>query len=165
MNRSVVTLLLVLLIQCAMIGAVYWPQQSTVQQPTHYGLVTLDPANIDHIRIEDEYDNETLLVKTGEQWLLPELEGLPANPAKVVELLASITAQDNSWPIAQSTTARQRFQVADYHFQRSISLGGGANNWLLSTWERHQVSAKYMHAKRAQMRFTASTLMPLTHPG
>lgn len=125
MNRSVVTLLLVLLIQCAMIGAVYWPQQSTVQQPTHYGLVTLDPANIDHIRIEDEYDNETLLVKTGEQWLLPELEGLPANPAKVVELLASITAQDNSWPIAHSTTARQRFQVADYHFQRSISLGGG----------------------------------------
>ena len=147
MNRSVVTLLLVLLIQCGIIGAVYWPQQGPMQQPTSYGLVTLDPASIDHIRIEDEYDNETLLVKTGEQWLLPELEGLPANPAKVVELLASITAQDNSWPIAQSTTARQRFQVADYHFQRSVSLGG-AGKQLATIYLGTSPGFRKVHARK-----------------
>ena len=147
MNRSVVTLLLVLLIQCGIIGAVYWPQQGPMQQPTSYGLVTLDPASIDHIRIEDEYDNEALLVKTGEQWVLPELEGLPADAAKVVELLASITAQDNSWPIAQSTAARQRFQVADYHFQRSVSLGG-AGKQLATIYLGTSPGFRKVHARK-----------------
>jgi hypothetical protein len=123
-NRSVVSLLLVLVIQCGIIAAVYWPQHGLMQQSVAHGLLTLDPTRIDQIRVEDEYNNETLLVKTGEQWLLPELENLPADPVKVAALLASMTAQNNTWPIAQTTTARQRFQVADYRFQRSVALGG-----------------------------------------
>jgi len=146
-NRSVVTLLLVLLIQCGIIGAVYWPQQGPVQQPTSPGLVTFDPAIIDQIRIEDEYNNETLLAKAGERWLLPELEGLPADPAKVAELLASITAQDDSWPIAQSTAARQRFQVADYHFQRSVSLGS-ADKQLATIYLGTSPGFRKVHARK-----------------
>ncbi len=147
MNRSVVSLLLVLVIQCGIIAAVYWPQHGLIQQSVAHGLLTLDPTSIDQIRVGDEYNNETLLVKSGEQWLLPELENLPADPAKVAALLASVTAQNNTWPIAQSSTARQRFQVADYHFQRSVSLGG-AGKKLATVYLGTSPGFRKVHARK-----------------
>ena len=122
MNRSVTSLLLIFLIQCGIITAVYWPDQALLKQPTHQQLLSLSPQNIDEVRIGDEYDNEAVLKKIGEHWVLPELENLPADSHKVDKLLAAITDQDTGWPIAQSVAARQRFQVADYHYQRSLTL-------------------------------------------
>ena len=122
MTRSVTSLLLILLIQCGIITAVYWPDQALLEQPTHRHLLSLSPQDIDEVRIGDEYDNEAVLQKIGGHWVLPELEHLPADPHKINKLLAAITDQDNGWPIAQSVAARQRFQVADYHYQRSLAL-------------------------------------------
>lgn len=121
MNRTIASLLIVLLIQAGIIAAVYWTEQDSGQQAVAQALAPFAMESIDQVQIVDEYDNETILKKAGDHWILPTLANLPANPGMVQKLLQGISAQNN-WPIAQSTVARQRFQVADYHFQRSLTL-------------------------------------------
>jgi len=111
----------VLLIQAGIVAAVYWPQEDSGQQALAQSLAPFDTDSIDQVHIVDEYDNEAVLQKAGDRWLLPALANLAANPEKVSQLLQGISRQD-SWPIAHSVVARQRFQVADYHFRRSLTL-------------------------------------------
>jgi len=121
-NRPITALLLVFLVQCGIVATVYWPQQDMLQAPLQQPLVPQNTGIIDEIRIGDEYDNETTLTKVGGHWFISDLENLPANSDKVDTLLERITGPDNGWPIAQSVVARQRFQVADYHYQRSLGF-------------------------------------------
>jgi len=121
-NRPITALLLVFLVQCGIVATVYWPQQDMLQAPLQQPLVPQDTGIIDEIRIGDEYDNETTLTKVGGHWFISDLENLPANSDKVDTLLERITGPDNGWPIAQSVVARQRFQVADYRYQRSLGF-------------------------------------------
>ncbi|MEZ5502158.1 MAG: DUF4340 domain-containing protein [Halioglobus sp.] len=125
MSRSVSVLLLVLLIQCALVAVVFWPEQVPAGASELQSLAPFSDAEVDELRIGDEYDNEALLVRSGKQWLLPDLENLPADPARVENLLRGITATPGSWPIAHSPAARQRFQVADYYYQRRLVLLSG----------------------------------------
>lgn len=124
MKRALASLLLVLLIQCALIVTVYW---SGAQQ-RESALEAMAPFDLDRVNelyVGDEFDNETALRKIGERWFLPELEGLPADTAMVERLLEAITESAGSWPVADSVAARQRFRVASYHYRRRISLFGG----------------------------------------
>jgi hypothetical protein len=119
-NRWVVTLLLVLLIQFGIVAAVFWPHITTPAVDEPLSLAGFLDDSIDEIRIGDDYDNETVLVKTGGQWLLGNLEGLPADPDKVGALLTQLGDKTQNWPVAHSAAARQRFQVADYLYQRRL---------------------------------------------
>jgi hypothetical protein len=121
-NRWITALSLVLLIQCGIVAAVFWPQQSTQQQSASQTFAPFPVNAIDELHISDEFDNEAVLVRSGEQWLLPDLENLPADANRVDALLHDLTTQSGIWPIAQSSTARQRFQVADYYYQKRLTL-------------------------------------------
>jgi hypothetical protein len=121
-KRSVRVLLLTLLVQCGIIAAVFWSQQVPVSTTTEPALAPFSVDAIDELRIGDEFDNETVLARSGKRWLLPDLENLPADPARVDALLQGITGQTGNWPIARSPAARQRFQVADYLYQKSLTL-------------------------------------------
>lgn len=122
MNRVIAPLLLVLVIQCFMVAAVYWPAPVGEGQTPMQRLATTSPEQVDEIRIGDEYDNEAVLQRAGERWLLPVLDGLPADNARVAQMLQGILPEDATWPVADSAAARQRFQVADYLYQRRITL-------------------------------------------
>lgn len=89
---------------------------------TEQALAPFSDSAIDEVRIGDEFDNEVILVRSGKQWLLPELQHVPADPAKVDALLHSIIHQAGSWPIARSPAAQQRFQVAEYYYQKRVTL-------------------------------------------
>lgn len=132
MNRVVVSLLLILLIQCAMVITVYWPQTGATDKSPAESMAPFSRDLVDEIYVGDEYDNETLLHKVGDHWLLPELEGLPANTEMVNQLLDGIISAGNNWPVAESVAARQRFQVASYYYQRRIKLLG--DHQLLGTF-------------------------------
>jgi Domain of unknown function (DUF4340) len=121
-KRAVTALLLVLLIQCGITAAIFWPRQVPVNASTEQTLAPFSDNSIDEVHIGDEFDNEVVLVRSGKQWLLPELENLPADPAKVDTLLQSIIHQTGSWPIARSPASHQRFQVADYYYQKRLTL-------------------------------------------
>lgn len=136
MKRSVTVLLLALLIQCGIVAVVFYPRQVPVNAPTEQALAPFSNDAIDELRIGDEYDNETVLKKSGTQWLLADLENLPADPVKVDTLLQSINSKTASWPIARSPAARQRFQVADHFYQKRLTLlsdGGRLDTIYLGT--------------------------------
>lgn len=121
MKRNLVSLLLTLLIQAGLIGAVYWPgDEAGYAPPAPMMPFALD--RVDTIIVGDEFDNETALAKVGDLWLLPELENLPADVAMVDKLLTALGASEGHWPVANSVAARQRFRVASYHYRRRISL-------------------------------------------
>lgn len=120
MNRTTTILAVLLLIQGALAAAVYWPRVATTDRTQAEPLAPFDRDLVDEIYIGDEYDNETVLLKSGDRWLLPELENLPADTAMVDRLLSATTDGKTGWPIADSIAARQRFQVASYYYRRRI---------------------------------------------
>ena len=125
MNRWVNALVLILVIQCVLVAAFYWPAQPTMPAPQQeHRLASFDAGMVDAIRIDDEFANEAVLTRSGEHWLLAYLEDLPANGSKVEQLLVAISEQGHDWPVAHTSAARQRFQVADYYFQRRLTLLG-----------------------------------------
>jgi hypothetical protein len=121
-NRAIIPLLLVLLIQGAMVAVVYWPERLLELEPDQQYFATSSGGDVDEIRIGDEFDNEAVLQRAGDRWLLPELAGLPADNGKVASLLEGILPADPGWPVADSAAARQRFQVAAYRYQRRLTL-------------------------------------------
>jgi hypothetical protein len=121
-KRLVGVLLLALLIQCGITAILFWPDQRAVNRPTNPTLTSFSSDEIDEIRIGDDFDNEVVLIRSSEQWLLPGLGDLPADSDKVRSLLQRISGEQGAWPIANSSAARQRFQVADYYYQRRLTL-------------------------------------------
>ncbi|MCB1704218.1 MAG: DUF4340 domain-containing protein [Halioglobus sp.] len=125
MKHWIPALIVVLVIQCAIVATVFWPQPASRQQDARQAFAAFPIDAIDELHIGDEFDNEVVLVRSGEQWLLPDLEDLPADASRVDALLKSLTTQSGSWPVADSPAARQRFQVADYYYQKRLSLLSG----------------------------------------
>ena len=121
MNRIIGSLLLILALQCALVLAVFWPSLESQRTPRE-SLAPLPLERVDVIHVGDEFDNETVLSRAGEHWILPELDNLPADGAMVGKLLEAIAAGDGAWPVADSVAARQRFRVASYHYRRRIQL-------------------------------------------
>lgn len=147
MKRAIPTLLLILLIQLALVAVVYWPRVITGDDvgPVEQAI---DPGQVNELRIADEHGGEARLVKSGGRWHLPALHNLPADPDKVANLLDSLLSKDDSWPVARSAAARQRFQVADYLFQRHIRLLGDGKE-LRSVYLGNSPGFRKVHARIA----------------
>ena len=125
MRNAIPSLLLILVIQLILIAVVYWPRVANDEITADASAVKFDPAEVTKLGIRDDLDGEAQLARVGERWLLPALHNLPADPEKVATLLDGLLSANDSWPVAHSSPARQRFQVADYLFQRRITLSFG----------------------------------------
>lgn len=124
MNKSIRSLLAILVIQIAMTIAVLLPASDIMDARAKEPLFPFDQRSIDEIYVEDDEGNETVLLKMAGQWILPDLSGLPVKLDRVEALIGSISDSEGQWPVATSAASRQRFQVAAYHFQRRITLIG-----------------------------------------
>ena len=102
----------------------YWPRPDAGKLDQADALLPFDPALVRELQIGDQFDNETVLQRAGERWLLPDMEGLPADGEKIEQLLASLADSDQDWPVANTPAASQRFQVASYHYQRRLTFIG-----------------------------------------
>ena len=122
MNRTGVILGMLLLAQLFLTVLVYRQDNPGAGSTGNQALVSRGAYVIDELRVEDGSGSSVLLRRTGEQWQLPRLSGLPANPEKVEKVLKSLTDEDPGWTVAHTLAARQRFQVADYHFRRKVTL-------------------------------------------
>lgn len=124
MNKQIGSLLVILLIQIALVIALFLPPSQMMDVGAREPLAPFDPDAIDEIYVEDDQGNETILLKMANQWILPDLSGLPIMRERVDALMNSISDTNGQWPIATSIASRQRFKVAAYHFQRRITLIG-----------------------------------------
>ncbi|MFV8818623.1 DUF4340 domain-containing protein [Haliea sp. E17] len=121
MNRPGIFLLTLLLFQLGLLG---WLLRSAgnADGNTIPLLVQTGTYVVDTLRIEDSAGDSAMLHKGANGWMLPQLNGLPADSERVEALLKTLTATDAGWAIAHSSAARQRFEVASYRFQRKITL-------------------------------------------
>lgn len=122
MKRLLTCLLLLLVAQAGLVAAVFWPREAAIGDAGAGFLGNFSATEVDELRIGDEFGNEALLVRSAGRWLLPDLGDLPADPERVSQLLLAIEWREGEWPVARTTAARQRFQVADYYHQRRISV-------------------------------------------
>lgn len=121
MNRVIGGLLLMLALQCGLTLAVFWPSLDNYRT-VRESMAPFPRERVNVIHIGDEFDNETVLSRAGEYWILPELDNLPADSAMVSKLLQAIATGEDAWPVADTIAARQRFRVASYHYRRRIRL-------------------------------------------
>ncbi len=123
--RSAITVLSVLLgAQCLIAVILYWPEDMMPAMRDKQPLVSFNADLLDEIYISDRDNNEVILLKQGDTWLLPELEELPADDNMVRDLISALAYQAHGRPVADSIPARQRFQVAAYLHQRRLTLIG-----------------------------------------
>jgi len=121
-NRINSALLLVLLIQAFLVAVVYWPQRTALETNPAEPLLRVDQAAVGGIQLADAQGNEALLQRVDGHWQLPASQDLPADSALVERLLRVLTVAEHGYPVATSVAARQRFEVASYRFQRSVTL-------------------------------------------
>ena len=68
-------------------------------------------------------EGKVVLAKTDDAWQLPD--GLPADAAKVDEVIKKLADASAGWPVATSVSVQERFElVADNH-QRRLTLSAG----------------------------------------
>lgn len=120
MNRAVYILTALLLFQLALVARLYWPDRAITPTDAKLALADIGPFLIDEIRIADGNGAEAVLTREGGLWTIGG--DLPADPLRVDKLLEQLTATDPGWPVARTEPARQRFQVAPYHFRRRVEL-------------------------------------------
>ena len=131
MNRHTVPLVLILIIQCGMVAVLYWPQPIPSDAEEVESLLPFDPDEIDEVYVGDSQGNEAVLLRMSDQWILPDLAGMPIDREMIDKLRSSISNRAGEWPIATTAASRQRFQVAAYLYQRRLTLIGGGE--LLAT--------------------------------
>lgn len=122
MNRPGIFLLILLFIQLITTAAFYLGENDRSGKSSGETLVDAGTYVVEELNIEDSMGNSVLLKKSGDLWLLPELGNLPAKPEMIEKLLQTLTTDDPGLSIAHTIAARQRFQVAHYHYRRKITL-------------------------------------------
>ena len=124
MKSPVTALLVLLLIQGIVALTLYWPEDMMPVMRDKQPLISFNADLLDEIYISDRDDNEVILVRQGDEWLLPDLEDLPADDKMVRGLIEALAYQPHGRPLADTIPARQRFQVAAYLYQRRLTLVG-----------------------------------------
>lgn len=122
MNRVGTALLMVLLVQLVLVFSLYRAPSGDASAGAQQPLTKAAYFHIDEIHIEDGHGNKVHLEHRGERWVLPALGHLPAQQSRVDLLLAPLAEENTGWAVAHTLPARQRFQVAHYHFRRKITL-------------------------------------------
>lgn len=119
-------LALLLMVQLALAVWFYWPQEVTRSDgdPLLAGLSVEPPSQV---TIADGESSVTLQ-RSGDQWMLDN--GLPADPLKITAILQALTQDNTGYAIANSSSAAQRFEVADDNFQRRIELSDGVRSMI-----------------------------------
>lgn len=84
-------------------------------------LLVFDVDAVDRVQIEDD-SGSVLLARPSENWVLPEYDDFPADQQNVTQLLDKLAAMKRGWPVATTSSASRRFNVADDEFERKLTL-------------------------------------------
>lgn len=113
-----------LALQLLIAAALFWGQQQPGQQSEQQALLRFQTEQLDRVVVSDA-DHSVTLTKSGDTWVLPDLQRLPADAGKLQELLDKLQSLQSGWPVATTAASQQRFEVADDKFQRRLQLYQG----------------------------------------
>ena len=88
-------------------------------------MLDFDPATVTGISIAGAEEPGITLAKGDTGWTLPDAWDVPANSAKVEQLLQRLKGLEKGLAVADTAGSRSRFEVAEEKFQRRITLNAG----------------------------------------
>lgn len=109
-----------LAVQVALAGLLIW--RDTGEVVTAEPLLALESKPVTRIELADA-EQTLVLHKEGEHWYLGGQ--LPADSARVDEMIKSLAALKGGWPVAKSDDAQERFEVSAEKFQRKVNFANG----------------------------------------
>lgn len=122
MLRKITISLAALLVIQAAVCAGFWIHSSQLnQQAKRRPLFKFDTTEVNYLSVQSAKKQLTLKRVNG-SWQLPSLDNLPADSAKITNLLSQLHQVQVDWPIANSMNAQKRFQVAEDNFKRHITI-------------------------------------------
>lgn len=127
MNRLSNILTLALAFQLLLVVAVFWPRGTEGEDDARTPLLSLAKDGIDRIAISDA-ESSVLLTRDGDAWQLPEYHGLPVDGQKLRRVTENLPTLARGWPVASSSSAKERFEVAEENFQRKVAYFTGENS-------------------------------------
>lgn len=124
MSRLTTGLSLVLLIQLVISAAVFWPQQDRGEADARAPLLAAMLDDVNRLVIRDG-DTRVVMSQVESGWRLPEYHQLPVDADRVRRTLEELPGLRRGWPVASSSGAAARFEVAEDSFQRSVEYFRG----------------------------------------
>ena len=125
MNRWIVILGGLLLVQLAGVVAVNMGDDKYAAFQPEEKLLAFDPGSIDGLRIEDDA-GALLLKRENGRWSMPDSDSFPARKDGVERLLEKLGGLKKGWPVATTSGAAKRFKVDDGQFERKLELLAGS---------------------------------------
>lgn len=87
-------------------------------------LLAVRKSDITRIVIKDA-EEQLELKKPGNEWLLPAANQLPADAQKIDELLTKLDLVKLAWPVTNTPSSHERFDVAETKYQRHVEYYQG----------------------------------------
>ena len=120
MSRVTSLLTLALAVQLLICAAVFWPRQDAGESDARQPLLALDANKVDRLVISDG-ENSLLLARAERGWIMPDYHGLPVQQSRVDRVVIDLPSLPRGWPVAESESADERFEVAENDYQRKLT--------------------------------------------
>jgi hypothetical protein len=114
----------VLAAQLVLAGSLFASRTANDSSQSSAPWLDFAASDVTRIVIADANDSTTL-ARTGERWQLSDLQQLPANQSRLTTLLDDFGKLTTRWPVAQSDSSHERFEVSEEKFQRHLQLYNG----------------------------------------
>ncbi|HTT07151.1 MAG TPA: DUF4340 domain-containing protein [Steroidobacteraceae bacterium] len=131
MRRSIPLLIVLLAVQLGLAGLLAMRRNPLASIPPQSPLIGPAAQSADRLLLEGHADPgapaRVEIAKRNGQWVLPGYFNAPADKFKVEDLLSELADLRRGLPIATSSSALERFKLADDDFERRLTLSQGSH--------------------------------------
>jgi hypothetical protein len=121
MKRHQQILIGVLVVQILLGVFSFWPRTSSTgsSEPIFPELTVDDIISLD---ITDDQNNNIILQKVGDDWVLPAVDSFPVKTDTVIPVLENLVKMDKTTLVAQTEASHKQLQVSKTDFQRRVII-------------------------------------------
>lgn len=131
MRRSIPLLIVLLAVQLGVAGLLAMRRNPLASIPPQSPLIGPAAQSADRLLLEGHGDAgapaRVEIAKRNGEWVLPGYFNAPADKFKVEDLLSELADLRRGLPIATSSSALERFKLADDDFDRRLTLSQGSH--------------------------------------
>jgi hypothetical protein len=131
MRRSIPLLIVLLAVQLGIAGLLAMRRNPLASIPPQSPLIGPAAQSADRLLVEGSAGAGAAahveIAKRNGQWVLPGYFNAPADKIKVEDLLSELADLRRGLPIATSSSALERFKLADDDFERRLTLSQGTH--------------------------------------
>ena len=148
MNRATgivnkATLGALLAVQIVVVGVLLAARSGGIEEPEPF--LAFDVGAVDSLSVSND-DGSVTVSKVDGAWQLPS--GVPAASVKVDSVVEKLGDASPGWPVANTQSTRERFEVTEDNHQRHVTLKAGAET-VVDIYLGTSPGYRKTHARRA----------------